>query len=66
MSVMAKRFLSELLKLFRKHPISTYDGILYPLYKCQFLKLKHNLHSTIEKSIIESTGYRIIMIELKV
>jgi putative transposase len=51
----AERFLSNLLKEYGSHPISTDGGTWYPPQACQFLKLKHHLHSSFEKSIIERT-----------
>src|ERR687891_61469 len=37
-----------------KHPVSTDGGTWYP-QACRFLKIKHRLHSSYEKSIIERT-----------
>ena len=54
----AERFMSDLVKSFGKHPVSTDgEGTWYPM-ACQFLKLKHHIHSFFakrEKSIIEIT-----------
>ena len=50
----AERFLSNILKEYGKHPVSTDGGTWYP-QACQFLKLKHHIHSSFEKSIIERT-----------
>ena len=48
----AERFLSNLLKGYGKHSVSTDGGTWYPM-ACRFLKLRHHLHSLFEKSIIE-------------
>ena len=50
----AERFISDLIKGYGKHPISTDGGTWYPM-ACKFLKLKHHIHSPFEKSIIERT-----------
>jgi putative transposase len=50
----AEHFLSDIVDKYGKHPISTDGGTWYP-QACQFLKLKHHLHSSHEKSIIERT-----------
>ncbi len=50
----AERFLYYIVKKYRKHPVSTDDGTLYP-QACVFLKLKHHIHSSCEKNIIERT-----------
>ena len=50
----AERCLSGLVKVHGKHPISTDGGTWYPM-ACRFLKLKHHLHSSFEKSLIERT-----------
>ncbi len=50
----AERFLSDIVKKHGQHPVSTDGGTWYP-QACQFLKLKHHLHSSYEKSIIERT-----------
>ncbi|HXT83814.1 MAG TPA: hypothetical protein VN704_05705, partial [Verrucomicrobiae bacterium] len=39
---------------YGRHPISTDGGTWYP-QSCKFLKLKHHLHSSFEKSIIKRT-----------
>ncbi len=51
----AERFISGLVKIYGKQPVST-DGIgtWYP-QACRFLKLKHHIHSSYEKSLIERT-----------
>jgi len=50
----AEHFLSDIVKEYDRHPISTDGGTWYP-QSCKFLKLKHHLHSSFEKSIIERT-----------
>ncbi len=48
----AERFMSDLVKSYGKHPASTDGGTWYPM-ACQFLKLKHHIHSSYEKCMIE-------------
>ena len=50
----AERFISDVIKNHGKHPVSTDGGTWYP-QACRFLKLKHHIHSSFEKSIIEGT-----------
>ncbi len=50
----AERFLSNIIKDYGNHPVSSDGGIRYPQI-CRFLKLVHHLHSSFEKSIIERT-----------
>ena len=50
----AERFLSKIVEEYGKHPVSTDGGSWYP-QACRFLKLKHHIHSSFEKSIIERT-----------
>jgi putative transposase len=50
----AERFLSNLIKDYDKHPVSTDGGTWYP-QACQFLKLDHHVHTSFEKSVIERT-----------
>ncbi len=40
----AEHFLSDTVKEYDRHPISTDGGTWYP-QSCKFLKLKHHLHS---------------------
>ncbi len=56
MFIAIERFLSSLIQAHGKHLIST-DGerIWYPHQACRFLKLRHHLHSSFKKSIIERT-----------
>jgi putative transposase len=48
----AERFLSDIVRNYGKHPVSTDGGTWYPM-ACQFLGLKHHIHSSYEKSLIE-------------
>ena len=50
----AERFIQSLIRKYGEHPVSTDGGTWYP-QACRFLKIKHNLHSAFEKSIIERT-----------
>ncbi|VFJ15268.1 DDE-type integrase/transposase/recombinase [Candidatus Nitrosocosmicus franklandus] len=50
----AERYLSNLIKVHGKHPVSTDGGTWYPM-ACQFLKLDHHIHSSYEKSVIGRT-----------
>ena len=50
----AERFISNLVKRYGEHPVSTDGGTWYPR-ACRFLRLQHHIHSSYEKSIIERT-----------
>ena len=50
----AERFLSDIVREYGKHPVSTDGGTWYPM-ACRFLGLEHHIHSYYEKSIIERT-----------
>jgi putative transposase len=50
----AERFISNLVKRYGEHPVSTNGGTWYP-QACRFLRLRHQIHSRYEKSIIERT-----------
>jgi putative transposase len=53
--VAAERLVQEeLVRRYRKHPVSTDCGTWYP-YACKFAKIKHHLHSFHDRSIIERT-----------
>ena len=52
--LLAERFLSSLLEEHGQHPVSTDGGTWHP-QACRFLKLKHHLHSSFEKSLVERT-----------
>src|SRR3712207_413323 len=52
--LIAEHFLRSLVRKYGKHPVSTDGGTWYPqAYK--FLKIKHHIHSSYERSIIERT-----------
>jgi putative transposase len=51
---MVERFLSGLVGVHGKHPISTDCGTRYPM-ACGFLKPKHHIHPSFEKSLVERT-----------
>jgi transposase-like protein len=50
--LIAERFIADLVRIHGKHPVSTDGGTWYP-QACRFLKLKHHIHSSIGKSLIE-------------
>ncbi len=50
----AKRFIVGLVKTHGKHIVSPDGGTWYP-QACRFLRIKHHIHSPLEKSIIERT-----------
>ena len=52
--LIAERFISRIVKIHGKHPVSTDGGTWYPM-ACKFLKLKRHIHSSYEKSLIERT-----------
>ena len=52
--LIAERFITRIVKIDGKHPVSTDGGTWYPM-ACRFLKLKHHIHSSYEKSMIERT-----------
>ena len=47
--LIAERFISGLVRIHGKHPVSTDGGTWYP-QACRFLKLNHHIHSSLEKS----------------
>ena len=49
--LIAERFISGLVRIHGKHPVSTDRGTWYP-QACRFLNLDHHIHSSFEKSII--------------
>jgi putative transposase len=55
----AERYLSGLVKVYGKHPVSTEMEVLGTQMACQFLKLDHHIHSSLEKSLIEIERYSI-------
>ncbi len=54
MFVAMEMFIAGLTKVYDIHSVSTDDGTCYP-QACWFLKLKHHIYSSFEKSIIERT-----------
>lgn len=46
----AERFLSDISQVYEKHPVSTDGGGTWYPMACRFLKLKHHLHSPMEKT----------------
>jgi len=50
--LIAEHFLRSLVRKYGKHPVSTDGGTWYP-QACKFLKIKHHLHSSYERNIIE-------------
>ena len=52
--LVAERFMAGLVKAHGKHHVSTDGGTWYP-QACLFLRLKHHIHSPLEKSLIERT-----------
>ena len=49
----AERYLSGLVKVYGKHPVSTEMDVLGTQMACQFLKLDHHIQSSLQKSLIE-------------
>ena len=45
--LVAERFIASLINTYGRHPVSTDGGTWYP-QACDFLKLKHYLHSALE------------------
>lgn len=52
MFVAAERYISNLVRIYGKHSVSTDDGTWYT-QTFGFLNLVHHLHSTYEKSLME-------------
>ncbi len=51
----AERILSQVINKYGLHSVSLSDGGTWYPQACKFLKLKHHLHSSYEKSLIERT-----------
>ena len=49
----AENFLRSLVSKYGRHTVYTDGGTWYPQQACNFLHLKHRLHSPLEKSLIE-------------
>ena len=52
--LVAEKFIKDLIKKYGKHLLSTDGGTWYS-QACRFVKMKHHLHSSYEKSFIERT-----------
>jgi len=50
-----ERFITYSLNTCGKHTVSTSDGTTWYPQACKFLKLKHHIHSPLEKIILERT-----------
>ena len=50
----AERFISGLVQIYGERPESTDGGTRYP-QACRFLRIKHHIHSPLEKSMMERT-----------
>lgn len=61
--LVAEKFIKDLIKKYGKHLLSTDGGTWYS-QACRFVKMKHHLHSSYEKSFIERTIQYITRIEL--
>ncbi len=55
MFVVAERFLSSIIQDYGKHPIVSTDGGTWYPQACRFLRIKHHIHSSWEKNLIERT-----------
>ena len=49
----AENFIRSLVDKYGRHTVYTDGGTWYPQQACNFLYLKHRLHSPLEKSLIE-------------
>ena len=63
--LIAERFISSLVQIHRKHPVSTDGGTWYP-QACRFLNVDHHIHSSLEKSLIERERCSTLRTEQKV
>jgi hypothetical protein len=63
--LIAERFISSLVQIHGKHPVSTDGGTWYPL-ACRFLNVDHHIHSSLEKSLIERERCSTLKTEQKV
>ncbi|MDN5867254.1 MAG: DDE-type integrase/transposase/recombinase [Candidatus Nitrosocosmicus sp.] len=52
--LITERFISSLVKIHGKHPISTDGGTWYP-QACRFLNIDLHIHSSLKKRLIERT-----------
>ncbi len=53
--LVAEKFLRSLVEKYGKHTVYTDDGTWYP-EACKMLGLKHNLHSSFEKRLMEGVN----------
>ncbi len=51
----AKHFIYDIVEEYERHSVSIDGGTWYPPQANGFLKLKHHLHSSFEKNLIERT-----------
>jgi len=63
--LIAERFISSLVQIHGKHPVSTDGGTWYP-QACRFLNVNHHIHSSLEKSLIERERCSTLRTEQKV
>jgi putative transposase len=54
MFVADERYLSGIVKVHGKHPVSTDGGTWYP-QACIFLQMDHHVHTSLTKSLMERT-----------
>lgn len=47
----AEYFLSDIMEEYGEHSVSTKDEEKWYLQACRFLKIRHNLHSLMRKSL---------------
>ncbi len=62
--MLAEKFIRSLVSKYGRHFVYTDDGTWYE-EACNILKLKHYLHSSLEKSLMERESINILKIELK-
>jgi putative transposase len=51
----SEKFLADIIKIYGRYPVSTDGGGSWYPQACEFLKLDHHIHSSLEKSLIERT-----------
>ncbi len=52
--LIAERFISSLVQIHEKHPVSADGGTCYP-QACMFINVDHHIHSALEKGLIKRT-----------
>ena len=57
--LVAEKFIRSLVSKYGRHPVYTDGGIWYD-EACNILKLKHYLHSSLEKSLMERESINIL------